>query len=258
MLLAIDVGNSNIVIGCIRGGEISHVFRMVTDISKTEHEYAVGIKSILEFEGIDCRGFDGAIVSCVVPPLVNVMKTAVKSITGKAALIVGAGIKTGPQYSHRRPRAAGQLTLSPTAWPPSPGTSCRSSFSTWAQLPPSPSSTSAATIWAGRCVPAWRCPMSALSRGTSQLPKVPIEPPDKVVSANTIGLHEERCDLRYGVHGGRYDRQDRGGAGEEGDRRRHRRGCRAGSSHTAGTTSSTTSTCCSEVLAIIYEKNRRK
>jgi hypothetical protein len=50
MLLAMDVGNSNIVIGCIDGGEISHVFRMVTDIARTEYEYAVMLKTSLNLK----------------------------------------------------------------------------------------------------------------------------------------------------------------------------------------------------------------
>ena len=59
MLLAIDVGNTNTVIGCIDNNEISHVFRMVTDISKTEYEYAVGIKTYLILKESAARGLTG-------------------------------------------------------------------------------------------------------------------------------------------------------------------------------------------------------
>ena len=67
MLLAIDIGNSNVVIGCL--DETDHVralFRMVTDLKKTEDEYAAGMKTILEYNHIDCSEFEGAII-CSVP-----------------------------------------------------------------------------------------------------------------------------------------------------------------------------------------------
>ena len=95
MLLAIDIGNSNIVIGCFEGQRIRHVFRIVTDTKKTEDEYAVGIRNMLDFNGVDCSGFTGAIISCVVPPLSSVFRSAVMRLTGLPALTVGAGIKTG-------------------------------------------------------------------------------------------------------------------------------------------------------------------
>ncbi|SHH61884.1 pantothenate kinase [Sporobacter termitidis DSM 10068] len=185
MLLAIDVGNSNIVIGCINGGEISHVFRMVTDISKTEFEYAVGIKNILEFEGIRCDGFEGAIVSSVVPPLLTVLKSAVRSITGKAALIVGAGIKTGLNILIDDP---GQLGSDLVA----DGVAAISTYKLPVIVFDMGTATTISVIDAhgnylgGVLYPGVALSMNALSTGTSQLPKVPIEPPEKVINANSI------------------------------------------------------------------------
>lgn len=185
MLLAIDVGNSNIVIGCIDGGEISHVFRMVTDNSKTEFEYAVGIKSILEFEGIRCAAFDGAIISSVVPPLLNVMKAAVRRITGKSAIIVGAGIKTGLNILLDDPGQMGSDLVAN-------GVAALSAYKLPVIVFDMGTATTISVIDAkgsylgGALFPGVALSMNALSRGTSQLPKVPIEPPEKVISANTI------------------------------------------------------------------------
>jgi len=185
MLLAIDVGNSNIVIGCINAGEISHVFRMVTDISKTEYEYAVGIKSILEFDGIQCDGFDGAIISSVVPPLLTVLKSAVKRITGKNALTVGAGIKTGLNILLDDPAQLGSDLVADAV----------AAVATY-PLPIIIFDMGTATTISvidkhgshigGALFPGVGLSMNALSSGTSQLPKVPIEPPDKVINGNTI------------------------------------------------------------------------
>lgn len=185
MLLAIDVGNSNIVIGCISGGEISHVFRMVTDISKTEYEYAVGIKNILEFEGIRCDGFDGVIISSVVPPLLPVLKTAVKNITGKTALIVGAGIKTGMNILIDDPATLGSDLVAD-------GVAAIAAYKLPVIVFDMGTATTISVIDAhgnylgGALYPGVALSMNALSSGTSQLPKVPIEPPEKVICANTI------------------------------------------------------------------------
>jgi type III pantothenate kinase len=185
MLLAIDVGNSNIVIGCIDNGEISHVFRMVTDLSKTEYEYAVSIKSILEFEGIRGDGFDGAIISSVVPPLVNVLKIAVKNLTGHNAVVVGAGVKTGLNILIDNPAQMGSDLVADAV----------AAIATY-KLPIIIFDMGTATTISaidqngnhrgGALFPGVGLSMNALSSGTSQLPKVPIEPPEKVINGNTI------------------------------------------------------------------------
>ena len=96
MLLTIDIGNSNVVIGCLnQDNETQCLLRMVTDLKKTEDEYAAGMQTILQHNGIDCSGFEGAIICSVVPPLTEIFRTAVQKLTGHKALVVGAGIKTG-------------------------------------------------------------------------------------------------------------------------------------------------------------------
>jgi type III pantothenate kinase len=95
MILALDVGNTHIVMGCIENGEIRSITRIVTNVLATESEYAIKISQILEFDGIDCRAFEGAILSSVVPPVTSSLKTAVTMLTGFTPIVVGAGIKTG-------------------------------------------------------------------------------------------------------------------------------------------------------------------
>ncbi len=185
MLLAIDVGNSNIVIGCIDNNEISHVFRMVTDISKTEYEYAAGIKNILEFDGISCDGFDGVIISSVVPPLVNVLKSAVKKLTGHTAVVVGAGVKTGMNILIDNPAQLGSDMVAD-------GVAAIAGYKLPVIVFDMGTATTISVIdrnanyLGGALYPGVGLSMNALSRGTSQLPKVPVEAPDKVICANTI------------------------------------------------------------------------
>ena len=96
MILAIDTGDTHTVIGCINSeGEIVQINRIESNPNKTEHEYAAGIKLVLELSGVDLKDLEGAVISSVVPPLTVVLKRAVKIITGIDALVIGAGIRTG-------------------------------------------------------------------------------------------------------------------------------------------------------------------
>ena len=96
MLLAIDIGNSNVVIGCLNeNNETVKLFRMVTDLKKTEDEYAAGIKTILDYNQMGSEHFEGAIICSVVPPLTDIFRLAVEKIIGVRALVVGTGVKTG-------------------------------------------------------------------------------------------------------------------------------------------------------------------
>lgn len=95
MILAIDVGNSNIVVGCIEKADIRFIERLSTDRKKTELEYAVSIKNIMEIYHIQAGELEGGIISSVVPQVTEVMKRAVEKLIKAPVKIVGAGLKTG-------------------------------------------------------------------------------------------------------------------------------------------------------------------
>ena len=107
MILAIDMGNSNIVIGCIDDEKSYFEERLSTDKSKTALEYAIGFHTVLELYNIDVSRIEGAVISSVVPPLTNVVKSAVEKIIGKTPLVVGPGIKTGLNLQMDNPRSVG-------------------------------------------------------------------------------------------------------------------------------------------------------
>lgn len=107
MILAIDMGNSNIVIGCIDDEKSYFEERLSTDKSKTATEYAIGFHTVLELYNIDVSQIEGAIISSVVPPLTNVVKSAVEKIIGKTPLVVGPGIKTGLNLLMDNPKSVG-------------------------------------------------------------------------------------------------------------------------------------------------------
>ena len=185
MLLAIDAGNSNIVIGCLEGGEILRVFRMATDISKSEDEYAVNIKDILSFNGVDSAAFGGVVISSVVPPLTKVLRDAVKMLTGKDAVVVGAGVKTGLNILIEDPAQLGSDMVAAAV-----GAAAR--YKLPAIIIDMGTATKLTVIdknggfIGGAIFPGVALSMNALSSETSQLPKVPIEAPAKCISANTV------------------------------------------------------------------------
>lgn len=107
MILAIDMGNTNIVIGCIDDEKIYFEERIATDLSKTELEYFCLFKTVLELYQIHGDEINGAIISSVVPPLVNVLKAAVEKLIGVTPYIVGSGIRTGLNIVMDNPRQVG-------------------------------------------------------------------------------------------------------------------------------------------------------
>ncbi|MCL2060909.1 MAG: type III pantothenate kinase [Oscillospiraceae bacterium] len=186
MLLAIDVGNSNIEIGCLNDGcGIERAFRLRTDISKTDDEYAANINSMLGFHSIGREAFGGAIISSVVPPITGALRSAVKKLVGLDTLVVGAGVKTGLNILIDDPaQLGGDIVAAAVA-------------AAAAHEPPVivVDMGTATKIMAinkdagfigGAIFPGVALSMNALSSGTSQLPKVNIDAPRRCISANTV------------------------------------------------------------------------
>jgi len=107
MILAVDIGNSNIVIGGIEGDEIRFEARLRTDATKTSDEYCIDLKMILEVYNTQSSQIEGMILASVVPQVLNSMKTALKKLTGKDALVVGPGLKTGLNIKIDNPQQTG-------------------------------------------------------------------------------------------------------------------------------------------------------
>ena len=95
MILALNIGNTNITIGAIRGQTIVFQARLRTDVTKTSDEYAIDLKMLLSIRDISTAQIEGAIVSSVVPQVLNAMKTALRKLFSKNILVVGPGIRTG-------------------------------------------------------------------------------------------------------------------------------------------------------------------
>ena len=107
MILALDIGNTNIVIGCIDEQHTLFVERLRTDPLKTELEYALDLKNVLELYGVTREDLNGGIISSVVPPLSTTVKLALEKVLGRQVLSVGPGVRTGLNIKMDNPASVG-------------------------------------------------------------------------------------------------------------------------------------------------------
>ena len=107
MILAVDIGNSNIVFGGVEKDQILFEARIRTETTKTSDEYCVDLKIILDVYHVKSEDIEGAIIASVVPQVLNSVKTALKKLTGKAPLVVGPGLKTGLNIKIDNPSQVG-------------------------------------------------------------------------------------------------------------------------------------------------------
>lgn len=185
MILAIDMGNTNIVVGCIEEGEILFVERLCTDLSETELEYAIGIKTVLELYNIKVNDIDGAIISSVVPPLTTIIQRAIKKIVGKDALVVGPGVKTGLNILMDNPKTMGaDLIVDSVAGIQEYGAPLI--------IIDMGTATTVSVIDAdknyigGMIIPGLKVSLESLVNRTSQLPRIGLDAPAKAIGKNTV------------------------------------------------------------------------
>ena len=107
MIFVLDVGNTNTVLGVYDEEVLKYHWRIETSRNKTEDEYGMVIKSLLQHEGLTFDQFDGIIISSVVPPIMFALERMCKKYFGIKPLIVGPGIKTGLDIKYENPREVG-------------------------------------------------------------------------------------------------------------------------------------------------------
>lgn len=107
MLLAIDIGNTNIVVGVFDGEKLKATWRLGTDVHKLEDEYAALLLELLSMKGLAFADIDDAIISSSVPPLVTVFEELCRRYFEATFMVVGPGIKTGVRISIENPREVG-------------------------------------------------------------------------------------------------------------------------------------------------------
>ncbi|MBP1587543.1 MAG: type III pantothenate kinase [Clostridia bacterium] len=184
MILAIDIGNSNIVLGIFKDDKLSFVSRLSTDFRKTSDELAAMICQVLSLKGVAPADIVDSILSTVVPSLLQPMESAIETITGRKPLLVAPGIKTGLNVKIDNPSQLGSDML----------TDCVAA----SNLYPKPVIVldlgTATTVSAvdkdnnfigGAIMPGVMTGLNALIERTAQLPQIAIEAPKHAISTNT-------------------------------------------------------------------------
>lgn len=185
MILAIDMGNTNIVIGCVDDNGILFEERLSTDLSKTELEYAIGFKTVLEIYKVEPQDIKGAIISSVVPQLVNIIKSAVEKTIGITPLIVGPGIKTGLNILMDQPRQVGSDQIVDAV-------AALNVYGAPAIIIDMGTATTISVVdekgeyIGGAILPGIRVSMDSLVSRTAQLPRISLDTPKGVMGKNTV------------------------------------------------------------------------
>ena len=184
MILGIDVGNTNIVIGVLENGEILNTVRVRTEVG-TSAEYGIKLKQLFDFFGIDRNGFEGAILSSVVPPVTEPLREAIELLTGVRCMNVGPGMKTGMNVRIDDPGTLGcDLVVG--------GVAAIAEYGAPLIILDLGTATTITVIDENRCfrggaiLPGVKLSYAALAAGTSLLPDISITPPKKCVATNTV------------------------------------------------------------------------
>ncbi len=198
MILAIDMGNTNIVIGGIDKKRTYFEERITTNHVKTGLEYAINIKNILEINGIDKHQVEGAIMSSVVPPLNAPLSSAVKKVFGFHPKLVGSGMKTGLNILMDNPKTVGSDMIVDAVAAinnyPCPIVIIDMGTATTMSVVDRRGS-----YIGGVILPGLRVSLDSLSSKTAQLPSISLDIPKKVIGKNTIDCM--RSGIMYGSAG---------------------------------------------------------
>lgn len=184
MILAIDIGNTNIVLGCMDGQKRYFTERLSTNKTKMEMEYAIDIRMIMEINGVQPEDIEGAIISSVVPPLTKIIQEALYKIIKKEALIVGPGIKNGMNILMDHPAQIGRDLIAVAV----------GGIAEY-KLPLAIFDLGTATTLCvvdekknyigGMIMPGIVTSLNALAENASQLKEIELEPPRRIIGKNT-------------------------------------------------------------------------
>ena len=187
MLLAIDIGNTNIVLGCIEDSDDSILFteRLSTDHSKTALEYAISFRNVLHLYHLSVKDVTGVIIASVVPPITSLIDEALQKLTGKKAMIVGPGIKTGLNIKMDNPAQVGaDLIVGAVAG--------IAEYPVPQILVDMGTATTITVIdrdknyIGGMIMPGLKVSLDSLTSRTSKLPRIGLDPPKRLIGKNTI------------------------------------------------------------------------
>lgn len=198
MLLAIDIGNTNIVLGLYRGRKLVTHWRLSTQPERTADEYGVLISQLASAKGIGCSEVDAIIVSCVVPPMLSMAQELGESFFGIQPLVVGPGVKTGMPILYDSPREVGadRICNGVAAYEKYRSACIVVDFGTATTFD---FISKKGEYLGGAIAPGLLISVEALFQRASKLPRVEIVKPKEVVGRNPV--HSIQSGIFYGYVG---------------------------------------------------------
>lgn len=197
-LLAVDVGNTNTVLGVFQDDALVASWRIRTIAERTADEYAVTLRTLLDLEGIPWKTITAGIISSVVPPVLFGLQKFFKQHCGGPALVVGPGIKSGMPILYENPREVGadRIVNAVAAYEELKQGCIIVDFgtaTTWDVVNPK------GEYLGGVIAPGLSISAEALYEHAAKLPRVELARPGKVVARNTVASMQ--AGLVYGYAG---------------------------------------------------------
>jgi type III pantothenate kinase len=198
VLLAIDVGNTNTVVGAFDGATLRHHWRLQTIQNRTADEWGILLRQLLDLSGVDAAKVSAAVISSVVPPLAFALEQMVVRYFKVKPLFVGPGVKTGMPILYENPREVGADRV----------VNAVAAYERWRQglivVDFGTATTFDAVSQKGEYLGGAICPgiaisMDALTRAASKLPRVEFARPPNVIGRNTVASMQ--AGLVYGYVG---------------------------------------------------------
>ncbi len=198
MILTVDIGNTNIVIGCFEGKRLCFLERFETNQRWASLEYGVIFRETFSLYGMDASAVEGGIISSVVPSVTDTVKLAAERFTGSRFLAVGPGIKTGLKLAVDNPAQQGSdLVVAAVAAVhdyPVPQILIDMGTATTVSV------IDKSGAFIGKMIlPGVMVSLDALSSRAAQLPKVSLDPPKKLIGSNTVD--SMKSGILYGSAG---------------------------------------------------------
>ncbi len=185
MLLAIDIGNTNIVLGVFADKKLLTHWRLLTEANKTEDEYGIVIYNLYHAANLDLAATDGVIISCVVPPMLNTMERLCKKYFRISPLIVGPGLKTGMPIRYDNPHEVGadRIVNAVAAYETHKRSLVVVDFgtaTTFDYISPQ------GEYMGGAIAPGIGVSSEALFKAASKLPRIELVKPESIIGKNTV------------------------------------------------------------------------
>lgn len=198
MLLAFDVGNTNIVLGVFKDDKLVENWRMATDPTKSADEYGMIINQLFSYSNLDISQVKDVIIATVVPSVLYTLQHLSMKYFDKKAIVIESGVKTGLLIKYDNPKQVGsdRIVNAVAAYEKYGGPLILIDFGTATTFC---AVTDKAEYLGGAIAPGLKISSEALFRMTSKLPKVELEKPRKAISTNTI--QSMQSGLVYGHMG---------------------------------------------------------